>query len=60
MWQKSTFCKSDTPLCVEVQGLDTDYIEVRNSRSPHTITSFDRGEWQKFIDGVKAGEFDLR
>ena len=60
MFQRSSFCKADSPQCVEVTGLDSNYIEVRNSRCPHTITSFDRDEWQVFIEGVKLGEFDLR
>jgi len=60
MWKKSSFCRFDPDQCTEVQGLDTEYVEVRNSRSPHTITSFDRKEWQAFIDGVKAGDFDLK
>lgn len=47
-------------MCVEVSGLNEDYVEVRNSRSPHTVVSFDRGEWQAFIDGIKVGDFDLR
>lgn len=47
-------------MCVEVSTLDTEYIGVRNSRDPHTIASFDRAEWQAFIDGVKAGDFDLK
>lgn len=47
-------------MCVEVKGLDADYIEVRNSRSPHTEVSFDRAEWLAFLDGVKAGDFDLK
>lgn len=60
MWQKSYLCKADSPMCVNVRGLDLEYIEVCNSRNPRTITSFDRSEWQAFIDGVKAGEFDLK
>ena len=60
MWQKPSSCKADSPMCVNVRGLDSEYIEVRNSRCPHTITSFDREEWQKFVEGVKLGEFDLK
>ena len=47
-------------MCVEVHELDHVYVEVRNSRTPHTVTSFDREEWQAFVDGVKAGDFDLK
>ena len=59
-WKKSSFCRTDTPMCTEVDGLDEDYVHVRNSRNPHTVVSFDRGEWLAFIDGVKAGDFDLK
>jgi hypothetical protein len=61
MWQKSSLCKADSPMCVEVAGLDTDLVSVRHSKGPslHFVT-FDREEWQAFIDGVKRGEFDLR
>jgi hypothetical protein len=27
---------------------------------PHTIATFTRDEWVAFLDGAKAGEFDLR
>ena len=60
MWKKSSYCKADSPMCTEVDGLDDVYVHVRNSRTPHTIVTFDREEWQAFIDGVKAGDFDLK
>ena len=60
MWVKSSRCRTDTPMCVEVYGLDTDYPTIRNSRDPHRVTSFDREEWSEFIDAVKRGEFDLK
>lgn len=61
----SSFCKTDTPMCVDVDGLDTDRIVVsstkaRKGRSADYVVSFDREEWQAFVDGVKAGEFDLK
>lgn len=58
MWQKSSFCKADSPMCVEVDGLDTQAVTVRDSRYLNTV--FTREEWQLFIDGVKTGEFDLK
>lgn len=48
--------------CVEVGfGGDTgDKVFVRDSKDPskppHTFT---RREWQAFLDGARAGEFDL-
>lgn len=59
-WKRSSYCKADSPMCTEVDGLDDVYVHVRNSRNPHVVTSFDREEWLAFIDGVKAGDFDLK
>ena len=45
--------------CVEVSGLETDTILVRNSRDPEGGTlSFTQAEWDAFIGGVKNDEFD--
>ena len=38
-------------MCPEVDGLDEDYVHIRNSRTPQTIVSFDRDEWMAFVDG---------
>lgn len=59
-WTKSSFCRADSPLCVEVKGLDSDGVIVRNSNFTPQMVFFDREEWSAFIDGVKAGDFDLR
>lgn len=59
-YKKSSFCGSGN--CVEVGfGGDTgDKVFVRDSKDPskppHTFT---RREWQAFLDGARAGEFDL-
>lgn len=50
--------------CVQVRmpsHPDSVAVFVRNSRRPvpGEMLSFTRDEWQAFIDGVKAGEFDL-
>lgn len=62
MWQKSSYCKIDAPMCVEVADLDSPYgIKVRDSKNPYrAFLYFSREEWQTFIDGVKRGEFDLK
>ena len=66
MWIKSSYCKTDSPMCVEVNGLDRGRVMVRDSKDPgigfgnEIVFSFTREEWQSFIDGVKAGEFDLK
>lgn len=59
-WKKSSFCRTDTPMCTEVDGLDDIYVHIRNSRNPHVVATFDREEWQSFVDGVRAGDFDLK
>ena len=59
-WQKSTSCKADSPLCVEVAGLGMPTIEIRNSKVPNATVGFSRKEWKSFIEGVKRGEFDLQ
>lgn len=43
--------------CVEVKRGDT--IKVRDSKNPDgTVLEFTDDEWNAFIKGVKAGEFD--
>lgn len=59
-YRKSTFCRFDSPQCGEVDGLDTNQIWVRDSERPHDEIWMSRESWQQFIDGVKAGEFDLK
>jgi len=57
---KSTFSEVANPqACVEV-ARGRDRIMVRHSRDPQAVLSFTRAEWQAFLAGVKAGEFDLR
>lgn len=61
MWQKSSYCKADSPMCVEVRGLDQRWIKVRDSKVTDSLElHWTREEWQAFIDGVKKGEFDLK
>ncbi len=61
-WFKSTRSNSNgTGGCVEVKA--GPHILVRDSKQNGDLMqvrlSFTPGEWQAFIDGVKAGEFDL-
>lgn len=55
IWFKSSFCNADQPMCVEVARVD-DRIYLRDSRGD--ITRYTPDEFDKFISGVKAGEFD--
>jgi hypothetical protein len=46
--------------CVEV-AVAQDAIGVRDSKNRNdSVLRFTRSEWDAFIQGVKAGEFDLR
>jgi hypothetical protein len=58
MFRKSSFCKTDTPMCVEVD-LDGATVHVRDSKEiDGSVLTFTREEWRAFITGVRAGEFD--
>lgn len=56
-WIKSTLC--DGGECVEVSGLGTDEILMRSSANRRTILKFTPAEWDAFLGGVLAGEFNL-
>ena len=47
--------------CVEVAtvGDVEPTVGVRNSRIPGEVVWFDTSEWRTFLEGVKAGDFDL-
>ena len=57
-YTKSSFSGSGS--CVEVRMLADGTIGVRDSKDiskpPHVFTP---REWHAFVDGVRAGEFDL-
>ncbi|HEY3878679.1 MAG TPA: DUF397 domain-containing protein [Trebonia sp.] len=47
--------------CVEVQGLTSDTIRVRDSKNPRGgILNFTQAEWDAFVGGVRNGEFDRK
>jgi hypothetical protein len=58
-WRKSS--RSGEALqCVEVAMVDGAVL-VRHSHHPvGPVLRFTRGEWEAFLDGVHAGEFDTR
>lgn len=57
-WKKSSLSSYNTN-CVEVAGLSSDIIKVRNSKNPQAgVLNFTTGEWDAFIGGVRNGEFD--
>lgn len=58
-WIKSTSCEASG--CVEVAPVGTinPTVGVRNSHVPGEVVWFTIPEWAAFLEGVKAGEFDL-
>lgn len=54
----SSFCHWDEPQCINVE-FDEDGISINNTDTPFKHVFATRDEWDAFIKGVKAGEFDL-
>jgi len=58
------YCSTATPpkyfnYCVAVKITETS-VMVRDTKDASKMTlSFNHGEWQAFLKGVKDGEFDL-
>jgi Domain of unknown function (DUF397) len=47
--------------CVEVAGLASEFIGVRDSVNPRgTVLGFTHGGWDAFVGDVRNGEFDRR
>jgi hypothetical protein len=47
--------------CVEVAGLTSDTIRVRDSKNPRGgVLNFTQAEWDAFVGGVMNGEFDRK
>lgn len=55
-WIRSSFCESNT--CIEVLTEGPDVL-LRSTLLPQSSILLFQDEWQDFIEGVKAGEFDL-
>lgn len=60
-WRKSTYSGNQGG-CVEVADLDDGRVAVRDTkqRGQGPILIFTSHEWNMFILGAKAGEFDRR
>lgn len=54
-WRRASFCASNE--CVEVAP-HNGMIIMRNSTEPHGQVMYTAAEWQSFVLGIKAGEFD--
>ena len=56
-WRRASFCASGE--CVEVVRRDG-MILMRDSKEPQgLLLHYTTEEWQSFVSGVKAGEFDF-
>lgn len=55
-WKKASHCADAA--CVEVK-IKTNQVRIRSSDFPQAEMGFSRQEWEAFIKGAKAGEFDL-
>lgn len=57
-WRKATASNSFSN-CVEVAPLPDGGVALRNSRDKNgPVLRYTRGEWEAFVLGAKAGEFD--
>jgi hypothetical protein len=55
-WRKASFCASGE--CVEVAQRNG-MIVLRDSKEPlGSMLHYTTDEWQSFVRGIKAGEFD--
>ena len=53
-WQKSSYSANS---CIEVQG-DEYWVNIRETDDPKLVITTSRANWDAFVKGVKAGEFD--
>lgn len=61
-WHVSTFSDSGGMQCVEAGPLadGSERVAVRHSRRPDAeVIVYTRGEWEAFVKGVRAAEFDF-
>lgn len=56
---RSSRCVYPPGGCLEVAMKDG-VVAVRDARNPKSVLLFSSGEWEAFIKGAKAGEFDTR
>ena len=58
-WRKSSFSSGSGGNCVEVAELPDGGRAVRHSKNSDGPTiAYTAAEWDAFLEGVKAGEFD--
>lgn len=60
VWRKSSRSGPWTDNCVEVAFVNENTVCVRDSKNPAAaFQTYNKAEWDAFVDGVKLGEFDL-
>ncbi len=58
-FRKSSFSGAANPACVEVGSVVAEVL-LRDSKDPEgPVLRFTSNEWNAFLAGAKAGEFDL-
>jgi Domain of unknown function (DUF397) len=57
-WRRARACNNGHDTCVEV-AFHEDVISVRNSQEAALVVVFTALEWRAFLEGVRAGEFDI-
>lgn len=59
-WAKSFASEPNGGNCVEVNLAGNGLVGVRDTKlTGSPVFVFDAGEWEAFLTGVKAGQFDL-
>ncbi len=53
-WKKSSYSGKGS---IEAQG-DEYWVNIRETDDPNLVITTSRANWDAFIKGVKAGEFD--
>lgn len=58
-WRKPSACGPNSGNCVEVNLAAHGLVGVRDSKiGSSPVLVFDRGEWARFVEAVRRGEFD--
>lgn len=57
-FKKSSYCTYPPGGCVEV-AMQDGVVAVRDGQNPERIVFFTAADWQKFVKGIKNGEFDF-
>lgn len=56
-WRRSSSCEDAA--CVEIAEIDHGAVRLmRHNQEPGVVLTFTRREWDAFLQGVRAGEFD--